>query len=115
MTTMTSSATPAMVFWHRELPPADADPVEVHTVTANSSRVPGTIAYRDHLWLQCYHSLMAEADARLQQELARLNGHYARVYDEAIHTRHDDAANEAWLTGRFDYVLYRHPGPTPPR
>lgn len=113
MTTMTASATPAMVFWHRELPPADADPLEVHTITANSSRVPGTIAYRDELWHRCYHSLMAEADARLHQELARLKGHYARVYDEAIQTRHDEVAGEAWITGRFNYVLYRRPEPTP--
>jgi hypothetical protein len=50
----------------------------------------------------------------MQQELARLNGHYAHVYDESIDTRHDDATGEAWLAGRFNYVLYRHHEPTAP-
>jgi hypothetical protein len=110
---MTVSAEPARVFWHRELPPSDADPLEVHTITANSVRVPGTIAGRDQLWFRCYDSLMAEAGARLQQELERLKGHYAHVYDESIDVRHDAASGEAWLRGRFDYVLYRRPTPSP--
>ena len=40
-----------IVFWHRELPPVQADVVADHTVEANSSRVPGTLAHRDELWM----------------------------------------------------------------
>jgi hypothetical protein len=29
--------------------------------------------------------------------------------DEAIDPKHDDAAGEAWLHGRFSYMLYRRP------
>jgi hypothetical protein len=73
--------------------------------------VAGTIAARDQLWRRCYDSLMAEAGVRVQQELERLKGDYAHVYDEFIDTRHDEASGEAWLSGRFDYVLYRRPAP----
>ena len=44
---------------------------------------------------------MANANARLAQEVTRLGGHYAHVHDESIDTRHDDAAGETWLRGRF--------------
>ena len=43
-----------VVYWHRELPPVEAELVAEHTVEANSSRVPGTIAHRDELWDQYY-------------------------------------------------------------
>ena len=98
-----------IVYWHRELPPLDADLVAEHTVEANSSRVPGTIAHRDELWDQCYRELMANAEIRLVQEIARLGGHFAHVHDEAIDPKHDNAAGEAWLHGRFSYMLYRRP------
>ena len=39
----------------------------------------------------------------------RLDGHYAHVNRELIDSRHDDATNEGWLHGRFDYVLCRRP------
>jgi hypothetical protein len=106
---MTTSATDTLktVFWHRELPPLDADVVDAHTIEAVSMRVPGTIAHRDELWDRCYADLMAQAGRRLEQEIARLGGHYAHVHDESIDSRHDDALNEAWLHGRFTYVLYR--------
>jgi hypothetical protein len=29
------------------------------------------------------------------------------VLDESIDSRHDAVTNEAWLRGRFTYVLYR--------
>jgi hypothetical protein len=29
------------------------------------------------------------------------------VHDESIDSKHDDAAGEAWLHGRFSYMLYR--------
>ena len=51
--------------------------------------------------------LTACADARLGQEVVRLGGHYAHVFDVAIETRHDGSSGEAWLHGRFTYMLYR--------
>jgi hypothetical protein len=51
---------------------------------------------------------MVNAEDRLAQEIARLAGDSAHVYDESIEPRRDEAAGEAWLHGRFDYVLYRH-------
>jgi hypothetical protein len=100
---------PKTVYWHRDLPPLDAELVADHTVEASSSRVAGTIAHRDELWDQCYRDLMARAEDRLVQEVARLGGHFAHVHDEAIEPKHDDAAGEAWLRGRFSYMLYRRP------
>ena len=96
-----------VVFWHRELPPLDAEFMAEHTVEATSGRVAGSLSHRDELWDRCYQELMSNAHARLVQEITRLGGHYAHVHDEAIEPRHDDAAGEAWLHGRFSYVLYR--------
>ena len=96
-----------VVFWHRELPPLDAEFMAEHTVEATSGRVAGSLSHRDELWHRCYQELMSNAHARLVQEITRLGGHYAHVHDEAIGPRHDDAAGEAWLHGRFSYVLYR--------
>jgi hypothetical protein len=98
-----------IVYWHRELPPLNADVVAEHTVEATSSRVPGNIGHRSELWDRCYQELMANAEARLIQEIARLGGHYAHVLDESIDIRHDDASAEAWLHGLFSYMLYRRP------
>ena len=56
---------------------------------------------------------MVNAESRLAQEIARLDGHYAHVYDESIEPRRDHATGEAWLHGRFFYVLYRHAHPSP--
>ena len=100
---------PKIVYWHRDLPPIEAELVAEHTVEANSSRVPGTIARRDELWNQCYREVMAAAESRLAQEVARLGGHFAHVHDEVIDPKHDEAAGEAWLHGRFSYMLYRRP------
>jgi hypothetical protein len=98
-----------VVFWHRDLPPVSAELIADHTVEATSGRVAGTLSHRDELWQHCYDELMANADTRLRQEIARLGGHYAHVHDESIDTRHDEAAGEAWLHGRFSYMLYRRP------
>ena len=98
-----------VVFWHRELPPLSAEVMAEHTVEATSSRVAGTIGHRDELWDRCYDDLMANTEARLTQEIARFGGHYAHVRDESIDIRHDEVAGEAWLHGRFSYVLYRRP------
>ena len=91
--------------------PLDAELIAEHTVEADSSRVPGTIAHRDELWDQCYRELMANAESRLVQEVDRLGGHFAHVHDEAIDPKRDDAAGETWLHGRFNYTLYRRRQP----
>jgi hypothetical protein len=96
-----------VVYWHRELPPIDAEPVAEHIVEAASGRAAGTIAHRDELWDRCYRELITNSVRRLEQEVARLGGDFAHVLDEAIDSKHDDAAAEAWLHGRFRYMLYR--------
>jgi hypothetical protein len=101
-----------IVFWHRELPPLDAELMAEHTVEATSGRVEGIISHRDELWDRCYGELMSNTQARLAQEIARLGGHYGHVHDESIDIRHDDSAGEAWLHGRFSYMLYRRPSPS---
>ena len=106
MTTSTTGSTKA-VFWHRDLPPLDAEIMSEHTLEAVSGRVPGTLSHRDEIWDRCYDELMARTDDRLAQEIARLGGRYAHVLHESIDSRHDDRVNEAWLHGTFDYVLYR--------
>jgi hypothetical protein len=83
--------------------------MDEHVVEAVSSRIPGTLAHRDELWDRCYDELMAQARERLEQEVARLGGHYAHVLDESVDSRHDDIAGEAWLHGRFTYMLYSRP------
>jgi hypothetical protein len=98
-----------VAYWHRELPPLDAEILGEHTVEATSRHVPGTLAHRDALWQECYADLMTRTAARLEQEVARLGGDYAHVFDEAIDIRRDQAKGEAWLRGRFSYVLYRRP------
>jgi hypothetical protein len=102
-----------VTYWHRDLPPLDADAMDEHTLEATSIRVPGTLGHRDELWDRCREDLMAQANARLEQEVARLGGDYAHVLGESIDSRRDDAAGEAWLHGRFTYMLYRVPGRVP--
>ncbi|HXT23368.1 MAG TPA: hypothetical protein VN749_00920 [Candidatus Eisenbacteria bacterium] len=43
----------------------------------------------------------------LEQEVARLGGSYAHVLNESVDSKHDDNSGEAWLHGRFTYMLYR--------
>jgi hypothetical protein len=50
---------------------------------------------------------MIHTGDRLRDEISRLGGRYAHVLHESIDTRHDAAAGEAWLHGRFTYMLYR--------
>jgi hypothetical protein len=100
---------PKVVFWHRDLPPLAAQPMGDHVVEAASKRVKGDLAHRDELWDDCYEDLMARAGDRLQQEVVRLGGNYAHVLEEFIDSRHDDASGEAWLTGRFSFILLRGP------
>jgi hypothetical protein len=98
-----------IVYWHSELPPLAAELIAEHTVEASSSHVAATLTHRDELWGRCYQELMANTQRRLAQEISRLAGDYAHVRDEAIDIRHDDAVGEAWLHGRFAYMLYRRP------
>jgi len=60
------------IYWHRELPPYDAQPMGEHIVEATSSPVPDTIARRDELWNRCRDDLMAKARERLTEEMVRL-------------------------------------------
>jgi hypothetical protein len=108
--TATTPTREKIVFWHRELPPARAELMSEHIVEATSSRVHGVMTHRDELWDRLYEELMATAETRLAQEIVRLGGHYAHVHDESVDTRRNDATNEAWLHGRFSYMLYRRPG-----
>jgi hypothetical protein len=96
-----------IIYWHRELPPFDAEAMEEHVVEAASDRVPGTLAHRDELWSQCYEDLMTRVRTRLEQEVSRLGGSYAHVLNESVDSKHDDISGEAWLHGRFTYMLYR--------
>jgi len=96
-----------LIYWHGELPPADAEIMGEHVVEASSRRVSSTLAHRDELWEHCYEDLMAHARERLEQEVARLGGDYAHVLDESVDSRHDPVSGEAWLQGQFTYVLYR--------
>ena len=105
----TSEDETKVVYWHRDLPPVAAELMDDHTVEATSGRVAGTISHRDELWQHCYDELMTNVADRLRQEIARLGGDYAHVHDESIDVKHDDAAGEAWLHGRFGYMLYRRP------
>ena len=96
-----------VIYWHRELPPFDAEAVGEHTVEASSRRVPGTLAHRDELWNQCYEDVMDRIRTRLEHEVARLEGNYAHVLAESVDSKHDAMTGEAWLHGRFTYMLYR--------
>ena len=96
-----------VIFWHRELPPLDADAVAEHTLEAASSRVHGAITHGDESWSRCHEDLMATVHARLLQELSRLGGDYAHVVHESIDTRYDNSTDEGSLHGQFAYVLYR--------
>ena len=97
----------AVIYWHRDLPPVTAEMMGEHTVDPDSIRVQGTLTHGHELWTQCYADLMAQTHRRIVQEIGRLGGRYAHIVDESIGSRRDDAHGQAWLHGRFDYVLYR--------
>ena len=97
------------IYWHRDLPPLDADPVREHTVEAASVHVQGTLEHRNELWDRCYADLMQTLTHRLEQEIVRLGGDLAHVLDESIDSRHDDATGDVWLHGRLTYLLMKRP------
>jgi hypothetical protein len=77
-----------------------------HTVEASSPRVAGNLAGRDALWSECERGLTREVELRLAQEVNRLGGRCAHVLDEHIEVKRDAALDEAWLHGRYVYMLY---------
>jgi hypothetical protein len=95
------------IYWRRELPPVDAEPMGEHVVEASSTHIPDTIAHRDELWCRCEDELMANAGKRLREEIDRLGGRYAHVLHESIEPRHSVCTGEAWLHGCFTYMLYQ--------
>ena len=96
-----------VVFWHRELPPTDAEAVAEYVLEADSGHATDGLERGVEPWNRCYRELMANAERRLTEEVARLGGEYAHVHDETIVPKHDYAAGEVWLHGRFMYALYR--------
>lgn len=107
---MTTTADRApRVFWHRQLPPLTAELMAEHTVEADSGHVAGAFVHDNELWGRSYADLMARAEARVIQEIARLGGDFAHIHDEAIVPKHNAARGESWLHGRFTYTLYRRP------
>jgi len=96
------------IYWHRQLPPLDAEAMDEHTVEADSTRVTGEFMHRDdRLWESCEQDLTRALGCRLDQEVRRLGGRCARILDERIEPKFDDAHGEAWLHGRYTYMLYR--------
>jgi len=108
--TATAGTGPPILYWHRELPPLTAEVMGEYTLETTSRHVPARFSRADEDWASCYRDLMTQARGRMEQEVARLGGHYAHVGEELISARHDDAVGDAWLYGRFKYVLYREPG-----
>ena len=98
---------PRCIYWHRDLPPGDAEMLGEHVLEAHSSRMRASFAYRDEAWESCYRDLMEQTSTRLKQEIERLGGDYAHIVKESVLSRHDDATGSAWLQGRFTYMLYR--------
>jgi hypothetical protein len=110
MTMTTQAADKKIVYWHRELQPLNAEAMGEHVVEATRHRVRNTLLHRGELWESCYEDLMANARARLEQEIVRLGGDFAHVLDESVDSRHNDITGEAWLHGRFTYVVYKKNG-----
>jgi hypothetical protein len=95
------------IFWHRQLPPLTTEILGEHVIEAVSMRVKSDLAHRGELWDRCYSDLMVRAEERLDQEMARLGGDCVHVLEESVDTRRDDLTGEAWLHGRFSYLLLR--------
>ena len=95
------------IYWHRDLPPLEAEAIGEHVLEAASDHVQGCLLPHDEQWHAGYENLMAHARDRLVQEVVRLGGHHAHVLKEAIEVRRSDDVDEAWLHGRFEYMLFR--------
>jgi hypothetical protein len=103
-----------VVYWHRSLPPLDAEVMDEHVVEAQSPRVAGMIERHGGLWDECHRALIATVESRIAQELTRLGGDYAHVIDEHVDSRRDDITLESWLHARVSYVMYRRVGQSAP-
>jgi hypothetical protein len=97
------------IYWHRDLPPSEADALGEHVLEATSAHVAGRFGHQDDEWLTCYESLMSHVRERLAEEVVRLGGTCAHVLKETIEARHNDTIGEGWLYGRFEYMLFRAP------
>ena len=103
---MKKGSTP-VVYWHRELPPRDADPIGSHTIEAISDQRTGTFVRRDIR----VGSLLSSADGahrrpdRTGNRPAgrRLRARAGRPSSRGMTT----APAKPGCTGRFDYELYR--------
>jgi hypothetical protein len=95
------------IYWHRNLPPADAELVGEHVLEATSDHVQGVLDHHGDEWAACYENLMEHAQHRLVDEIQRLGGSGAHVFRETIEERRNDALGEAWLYGRFTYILFK--------
>jgi len=102
---------PKRVFWHRDLPPVNAELAGEGIIEASSVRVADTLAERSALWQCCLTDLKHEAHRRLEQERLRLKAGYVHVLSEETCTRRDPRTGEAWLQGTFGYVLLSAPRP----
>jgi hypothetical protein len=107
--TLATSGTDARVYWHRDLPPLLAVVEDEHVVEAESSPVRARFGDRDSAWDRCSTELRHIAEQRILKELDRRGGWCARVCDEDIHSRVNDAAGTVRLVGRFTYVQYNQP------
>jgi hypothetical protein len=96
-----------VVYWHRDLPPFDAEAIGEHSLEADSPRQADTVANRDELWSEYRLGLNEAVHDRIGQEVSRLGGHFAHVLDERVEIKRDAAKGEAWMHGRYTYMLYK--------
>jgi hypothetical protein len=73
------AAKPKVLYWHEELPPLDGEVIPENMIEAVSVHVHGAIEPHGELWRRCYDTLMQHTEFRLEQEIARLGGHYAHA------------------------------------
>ncbi len=104
----TDTVNSRIIYWHRESPPLEVEPLGEHTIEATSGHVPGTLAHRDELWARCYEGRWLKLGADWSRKCCVLVGSCAHVLSESVDSKHDELTGEAWLhAGTFTYVLYR--------
>jgi hypothetical protein len=64
---MVEDASRKRIYWHRELPPLEAEMLGEHVLEAMSSRVPSSLARDGELWNRAYHELMENTQTRMAQ------------------------------------------------
>jgi hypothetical protein len=96
-----------VVFWHRDLPPVEAEPIVEDEIEATGPRLPSSPSGRSELWTRSADGLRASAESRIAQEVRRLGGLYAHVNDDHVEEHTDHASGETWLRGRYSFVVYR--------